>query len=74
VAQGGDPEFNPQNHKKKKKKPVVLKGTGGVASVVEHLPSKWECEILSSNPSIAKTKKYYRQFYDGGDEFNYDIL
>jgi hypothetical protein len=28
---------------------------GGVAQVVEHLPSK--CEVLSSNPGMAKKKK-----------------
>jgi hypothetical protein len=31
-------------------------GAGGVAQVEEHLPSN--CEAPSSNPSIAKKKKY----------------
>jgi hypothetical protein len=33
---------------------IKVKRTGGVAEVVEHLPSK--CDVLSSNPNAQKSK------------------
>jgi hypothetical protein len=45
VAQGVDPEFKPQCHKKKKEKKTNR--AGGMAQVVEHLPGK--PEALNSN-------------------------
>jgi hypothetical protein len=34
-----------------------VNGAGEEAQVVEHLPSKCKCKVLSSNPSTATKKK-----------------
>jgi hypothetical protein len=40
---------------------ITIIGSGGVAQVVEHLPSK--CEALSSKPSTTKKKSGKNNYY-----------
>jgi hypothetical protein len=42
-----------------KRGPIFKNSAGGVAQVVEHLPTK--CEVLSSNSITSKKEKYKKE-------------